>query len=358
MWPGNSRTDLHTFSIGYRDEPFFDETRYAEITARKFKTKHTVFSLTNQDLYDHLFQVLDQFDQPFADSSAIPTFILSERTRRDVKVALSGDGADELFSGYNKHAATYRAMQHDSINDFIRILQPVWNSVPQSRHGRLANKFRQLQKFSEGLRLSQRDRYWRWASIETEKNAMMLLHPSIRQKINSDQSTGLRNKYLSDITTEHDFNEILLTDMRLVLPNDMLKKVDLMSMANALEVRVPFLDHDVVNFVFNLPVSSKIDKTMRKKILQDTFRNLLPPEIYRRPKQGFEVPLLKWFRSSLRSLITEDLLADRFLEEQEIFDPDGVKKLKKQLFSMNPGDSVATIWALMVFQWWWKKYMK
>jgi asparagine synthase (glutamine-hydrolysing) len=119
---------------------------------------------------------------------------------------------------------------------------------------------------------------------------------------------------------------------------------------------VPFLDHHIVAYAFQLPVSSKINGQMRKRILQDTFRDMLPSELYNRPKKGFEVPLLKWFRTSLKSMIKKDLLSHKFIESQNIFDPKAIKQLKKQLFSVNPGDAPATIWALIVFQWWWKKY--
>ena len=145
--------------------------------------------------------------------------------------------------------------------------------------------------------------------------------------------------------------------MNLVLPYDMLTKVDLMSMANSLEVRTPFLDYNVVNFAFSLPVSSKIDGQRKKKIVQDAFRSELPEELYNRPKHGFEVPLLKWFRGELRPLIEDDLLADAFVESQGIFSVEEVRKLKKQLFSNSPGDVHARIWALIVFQYWWKHYM-
>ncbi len=150
---------------------------------------------------------------------------------------------------------------------------------------------------------------------------------------------------------------MLLTDTQLVLPYDMLTKVDLMSMANSLEVRTPFLDYKVVNFAFSLPVSSKVDGVMKKKIVQDAFRPMLPPELYDRPKHGFEVPLLKWMRGELRPLIEQDLLADDFVAEQGIFDVTAVQKLKKQLFSSSPGDAHARIWALVVFQYWWNHYL-
>jgi asparagine synthase (glutamine-hydrolysing) len=157
---------------------------------------------------------------------------------------------------------------------------------------------------------------------------------------------------------QNDINEMLMADLHLVLPDDMLKKVDLMSMAHALEVRVPFLDHRIVDFVSGLPASSKINISMRKRILQDAYADMLPEALYRRPKKGFEVPLLQWFRTSLKPLINEDLLSDSLLEEQAIFDRGAVRRLKQQLFSMNPGDVHAHIWALIVFQWWWKKHFR
>ena len=145
--------------------------------------------------------------------------------------------------------------------------------------------------------------------------------------------------------------------MNLVLQNDMLTKVDMMSMANSLEVRVPFLDYNVVNFAFSLPSNYKIDNQQRKKILKDTFRSYLPEELYHRGKQGFEVPLLKWFKTELKSMITDDLLSDKFIEEQKIFNVEAIKKLKLKLFSNNPDDAVAQVWGLIVFQYWWKKYI-
>jgi asparagine synthase (glutamine-hydrolysing) len=144
--------------------------------------------------------------------------------------------------------------------------------------------------------------------------------------------------------------------MNLVLPYDMLTKVDLMSMANSLEVRVPLLDHRIAEYAFTLPVQYKIDGKMKKKILQDAFRHILPAEIYNRPKKGFEVPLLQWFRTELKSLIVDDLLEDSFIEDQQIFNLPFIQNLKKRLFSRDPGDVHAQVWALIVFQSWYKNY--
>jgi len=124
-----------------------------------------------------------------------------------------------------------------------------------------------------------------------------------------------------------------------------------------LEIRSPFLDSEVVEFAFGLPETYKINGQMKKRIVQDAFGAFLPTELYNRPKQGFEIPLLNWFRKELWSKIDSELLADNLIEEQRVFNLNFIRQLKKQLHSSNPGDSHATIWALMVFQCWWNKYL-
>jgi asparagine synthase (glutamine-hydrolysing) len=347
---------LNTFSIGYQDEPFFDETRYARLVAEKHKTEHTVFSLSNAELYGHLHGVLDYLDEPFADSSALPVYILSRETKKIATVALSGDGADELFSGYNKHAAFWRTLHVGTAENAVSALLPLWQALPKSRNGRLSNKIRQLERFAEGMRLPLKERYWRWAGFSSAEDSLSMLSEDSRSRLDERLYKRFKAEILQDLPESGGMNEVLLTDVQLVLPNDMLTKVDLMSMANGLEVRVPFLDHEVVRFAFSLPAESKINGQMKKRIVQDAFRDLLPADLYKRPKQGFEVPLLKWFRSELRSEIENNWLNDAFIEQQGVFDLRATRLLKQQLFSNNPGDAHARIWALIVFQHWWKQY--
>jgi len=352
------KPDLHTFSIGFRDEKFFDETAYAKLVAGHLKTNHTVFSLTNDDLFAHVHNILDYIDEPFADSSAINVYILSRETRKHATVALSGDGADELMAGYNKHAALYR-MQHPGWKEHaVSSLAPLWQALPQSRNSKLTNKVRQLARFSDSLRLSPQDRYWKLAGYASEDQATALLSTTAREQFMAQEYHARKKALLHCISDRENMNDILLTDTQLVLPNDMLTKVDLMSMAQGLEVRVPFLDVNVVNFLFSLPASYKINGSIRKKILQDAFRDVLPEALYNRPKKGFEVPLLKWLRQEMRSLITDDLLSEKRIREQGVFDYTAIDQLKRQLFSSNPGDAHARVWGLIVFQWWWKKHLK
>lgn len=350
------KPDLHSFSIGFKDERFFDETEYARLVAKHFKTVHTVFSLTNADLYEHVHSILDYLDEPFADSSAINVYILSRETRKHATVALSGDGADELLAGYNKHAAFHRVFHKGWKENLVSTLHPLWKVIPQSRSNPLANKIRQLARFAEGMRLSSKERYWRWAGFADEKTVLSLFSEKSRAGLLQEDYQATKSDLLKSIPDQESINDILFTDMGMVLSNDMLMKVDLMSMANSLEVRVPFLDYEVVNFIFSLPGEFKINSNIRKRILQDTFKEFLPAQLYNRPKKGFEVPLLKWFRREMKSLIADDLLSKRFIEEQGIFNYTEIEKLKRQLFSSNPGDVHARIWGLIVFQNWWKKF--
>jgi asparagine synthase (glutamine-hydrolysing) len=345
-------SQLNTFSIGYKDEPLFDETYFANLVAAKYKTNHTVFQLGNDDLFADLYNVLDYIDEPFADSSALAVSILSMHTKKHVTVALSGDGADEIFAGYNKHAAELKARSSGIMAQMVKASHPLLKQLPKSRNSKTGNTIRQLEKFAEGMKLSEKDRYWKWAEWSGFKTDE-IFSENFSLAIDKEKYEGRRAMILKDISP--DYNSVLLTDMQLVLKNDMLVKVDRMSMSRSLEVRVPFLDHKIVDFAFSLPAEYKIDSKQRKKILKDAFKNELPEELFTRGKKGFEVPLLKWFQTGLKNLITEDLLSERFIIEQDIFNPKAISDLKAKLFSKNPDDAVERIWALIVFQYWWKK---
>lgn len=341
---------LNTFSIGYKDEPLFDETKYAELVAKKYKTNHTVFSLTNDDLFNQLDKVLDYTDEPFADSSGLAVNILSMQTATKAKVALSGDGADEIFSGYNKHKAEYIARSKSIKNKLIAAGLPLWEQLPKSRNSKIGNINRQLLRFSEGVNKTKTDRYWDWAGILKDEVAGNML-------IKTDAHfEAYKNTILSSKLESNDYNGVLYQDVKQVLVSDMLTKVDMNSMSNSLEVRVPFLDHNVVEFAFQIPSEFKINSQVKKKILQETFRSDLPNELFNRPKHGFEVPLIKWFRGPLWERITKVYCAEDFIVSQGIFEVQVIRDLLKKLQSNNPEDSAATIWAIIVFQHWWKKW--
>ena len=353
---------LKTFSIGFKDHPFFDETDYAEEVAEKFKTDHTTFKLTNQDLLDHVEEALDYIDEPFADSSAINMFILSKKTRKEIKVALSGDGADEMFAGYNKHAAEFKARNPGNSEKIAVTLAPLLNPLPKNRDSKIWNVNRQLQRFAAGMKLSAKERYWQWTTFRNEETANYLLHESDVEKIHrlTDGAYDYKKRkerILKSISKDGTLNEALYTDMQLVLPNDMLFKVDHMSMANGLEVRTPFLDHNLVNFAFEIPVQFKINQNIRKKIVQDSFRTILPERLYNRSKKGFEIPVTSWLKGELNHLITADYFSQSYIVEQGLFNWPAVEKQLKKLQSNDVGNAPGTIWNLMVFQRWYIKYM-
>jgi asparagine synthase (glutamine-hydrolysing) len=344
------KTDLETFSIGFPDEPHFDETSFALQVSKHIGTKHHVFEVRNKDLLESLHQFLKNLDEPFADSSALAVNILARETRKQVTVALSGDGADELFAGYNKHEAEIRLQSDSKLRAIAKVGNPLWKMLPSSRNSFIGNKIRQLRKLAEAAELNSGDRYWRLAGF-TRPEELDRLIPQFKT------NNKLYQLYHLFPEGEYNFNQVLLKDMTMVLRGDMLVKVDRMSMLHGLEVRSPFLDHELVDYVMSLPADYKIQPGNRKRILKDAFRDILPAEIFARRKQGFEVPLLDWFRGELRGMIDE-LLDEKLLREQNLFNPEAVNEIRKQLHSSDPGDSAARIWGLIVFQHWWKKYMR
>jgi len=345
---------LNTFSIGFKDEQYFDETHFAELVAAKFKTNHATFRLGFDDYLSHIYDVLDYFDEPFADSASLPQFILCMEVRKHATVAVSGDGGDEVFAGYNKHYAEWQARRKSLAGSIVKMGYPIWKIMPKSRNNKFSDLFRQLHRYAEGAGLSAKDRYWHWASTYSDDDLDKLIAKPANDKINYSIINSVKEKYLSNIND--DFNSVLKTDLDLVLAGDMLVKVDLMSMANSVEVRSPFLDHHVVEFAFSLPSEYKINKGGRKTIVKDAFRDILPAEIYNRGKRGFEIPMLKWFREELHTYIFDDLLNEKFVKEQGLFNTEYISNMKKRLYSNAPGNIVEQLWVLIVFQHWYKKY--
>ncbi len=346
---------LKTFCIGFNGDKKFDESKDAEAVAKMHKTDHTTFHLSNDDLLGSLHDMLDYIDEPFADSSAIAVNILSKYTREHIKVALSGDGADELFAGYNKHRAEWH-IRNNGYLSLLKYIEPLLRILPKSRHTNTGNTIRQMHRFAQGVKYSRAVRYWLWCTITNEKEAYNL--------VNKEHDTGhslVRTlNYINQInnnTGNSDLNDVLYSDVHLILPNDMLTKVDMNSMAHGLEVRNPFLDYKVVEYAFQIPSDYKIDKHASKKILKDAFIDAFPKEILNKKKQGFEVPMLRWIQNDLKTLIDE-LLNDDFIIEQNIFNPSEIKRLKQKIYSNDPGEVHAQIWGLIVFQYWWKKYIQ
>lgn len=302
--------------------------------------------------------MLASLSEPFADASALAFYALSKRAGAKVKAVLSGDGADELFAGYNKHRAEYRALQGGLAAGAVVWLSSLWGVLPKSRSSFLGNKVRQLQHFAAGAKLAAEERYWLWATWQHELQALRLLTDKSRGLVQDRLYRARKNRLTSCVSdNSHSLNHVLCADWHLVLANDMLPKIDLMGMANGVEVRSPFLDHRVVKFAFSLPVSSKIDGYYQKKILQDTYRSLLPAELYRRPKMGFQIPLLPLLRQETKEMV-QIYLSEEYLRGQGVFDVAQIRKLVKLLHTPVGGSVQTQICVLLVFQYWWEQWIQ
>lgn len=356
------QSNIESFSIGFPDRPFHDESEFAVLVAKHLGVKHHLLPIKDSDLLQAAESMLHGLDEPFADASSLNMYLLSKYAKTHISVALSGDGGDELFAGYHKHDAEYRIRFPKLIDQLAGNLGVLWNQLPSSRSGKLANLSRQLQKFSSGYNMSERDRYWRWAGILTEEEVNFLIKEDLLEKTQrlSDEAYTYKkrkDKLLRNIKKGGSLNDVLLTDTMMVLPNDMLFKVDFTSMMHGLEVRTPLLDHNVVQQAFNMPVMFKLNQNKKKKILQDSFKEMLPETVFNRPKKGFEVPLLEWFRGPMKTNF-QSLCEDKaFIYEQGLFNHEALKELNYRLYSKNPGDSASTAWAFLVFQNWFKRYM-
>jgi len=335
--------NIHTFSIGFKDEPFFDETDTARSVAKHIGSNHHEFKLSNTDFLDNIHPFLNSIDEPFADSSALNVYILCQLTKKHVKVALSGDGADELFKGYNKHKAILLAKSRTS-KILTAAMHPLTNLIPKSRHGKLQNQSRKIDKFKKLIGHSDKVKQQFLAQLCDGQEANALLKKR--------ESSAYFNSLFKHSKIFHSFPLEDTFDIEIVLKDDMLVKADRFSMFNGLEIRSPFLDYRIVNYALNLDKKEKINRNEQKIILRKKFEHLLPKEVFTRKKKGFELPLWKWLNTELRFEIENKWLSKAFVTTQGLFNYNEVELLKSKLFSKNPGDSAARVWALIVFQNW------
>ncbi|MFN3874629.1 MAG: asparagine synthase (glutamine-hydrolyzing) [Flavobacteriales bacterium] len=337
---------LRTFSIGYPDEPFFEETPHAEAVARHIGSEHTTFSLRRDDLAAAYEALLAAIDEPFADSSALPSYILCREARKHVTVALSGDGADELFGGYRKHQAELRLSAPGALEKAAVALGPLWRRLPRSRNSPLTDAFRRLHRFAEAG-CDDRERRWlRLASFDADGDAPRLVPGAPAHEL-----AAREGRMAAAVGRLPGLDGALLADALTVLPNDMLHKVDLTSMAHGLEVRPPFLDHRVVALAFGLPAERKVRKGVGKALLREAFGQLLPPAVPRRRKQGFEVPLRPLLLGPLAPLLDRLLARDAVVAAG--LEWEAVQAVRRRLASPAPGQAQATLHALAVFMAWW-----
>jgi len=348
-----SRKPIQTFSIGFKDNKLLDETHYAREVAELYKTEHHEIKLTSRDMLNVFSEVLSTFDEPFSDSSAIPTFIVSKETKKHVTVALSGDGGDELFAGHRSYLGEYWFKRYRLIPSFFRegLLEKLIHALPDSRDMQILEYFRRVKKFIKGTK---------GPFVERVLALKEICPGDIRQNILLQKDRVDTQHALNQVKKRLDFygndgiNAILYSDLKDSLPGDMLNKVDWMSMKNSLEVRVPFLDHRVVELAFSMQGDFKLFKGTTKYILKETFKKILPASLYRRPKAGFEVPISHWLKTDLKFLVDQYLDKER-IRRQGIFDYCVIKRLVQDHES-NRTDTSWILWNLIVFQYWYDEY--
>lgn len=296
---------IKTFSIGFPIREY-DESGYAEQVAQFLGTEHHRFLVT-PDADSILDDLVFLYDEPFADSSAIPTWYVSRLTREHVTVALSGDGGDELFAGYDRYRAVQLAERLDRLGPFRRLLGArFWQGIPSS--SKQKSIIRQLKRFSYALSLSPLRRYLDWISIFNDERRRDLYEQQQAEALGDSDPIWFLRQFFDELKHRDTVTAISLTDLRTYLPCDLNTKVDLASMGNSLEVRQPFLDYRLVEFAMRLPLDFKLRGGRGKYLLRKAFRDRLPRTIWDRRKMGFGVPIAEWFRGELKSRLADTIL--------------------------------------------------
>ncbi|HET7694276.1 MAG TPA: asparagine synthase (glutamine-hydrolyzing) [Vicinamibacterales bacterium] len=336
---------VKTFSIGF-DDPAYDELEHARTVARHFGTEHHEF-VVKPDGLSILDDLISHFDEPFADSSAIPTWYVSEIARRHVTVVLSGDGGDELFGGYDRY------LPHPRVAAFDRVPLPglrsaaalAWPLLPHGTKGK--NFLRHVAKDDAG-------RYLDSITFFPADERAALYAGGARAALASNAEAALWRHFERFQDLPHD-SRMMRFDFETYLPEDVLTKVDRMSMAHSIESRVPLLDNLVIDFAATLPSRFKIRSGRRKHVLKEALKPLLPTGILDRRKQGFGIPLGTWFRGGLTDLFSDVLESPR-ARQRGYFEPAFVSRLLREHLS-GQRDHTLRLWQLTVFELWHRQYL-
>ena len=343
---------LQTFSIGLTEQSF-DETPFAE----RLGTRHTTERLSGQDCLDLLPDAVASLDEPFADPSFLPTLLLSRFTRRTLKVALAGDGGDELFAGYDPFLAHRPAALFARLPQGVHgILRGAAERLPSSsRNMRL--DFR-LKQFLRGASAPPSLRHQAWIGSFLPSELAEILHPDLRQnsapgvayrEVLAEAERGIRAGVRAGSV-----DEALRFYLGRYLADDILVKADRASMAASLELRAPFLDTHVVEFAARLPWRLKLSLTRTKVLLKRALRGIVPDEILRRPKKGFGIPVAAWIRGPLRPLF-EELYSDAELRRDGLFEPRAAQAML-QRHLRGEADLRKPLWTLAMFQLWQRRW--
>lgn len=345
-----SSKPIDTFTIGFYNKDY-DESERAKIASKHLNTNHHIHFLDFEEVFHHIDYILGNLDEPFADSSAIPTYIVSKYASEFVKVVLTGDAGDELFAGYSKYLIGHYADKYNKIPSFIRknLFENIIYRIPDTHS--LTRKVRKVIENSQIDLFSQRKNLM---LLGFKENELSLL---LKTKDNQNDSLAFIHEYYSEFTGITDeLSQTLYTDFKVVLEGDMLVKVDRMSMLNSIETRVPLLNKEVVELSYQIPSEYKINSKGQKLILKDTFKDLIPTQLFNASKKGFGIPLDEWFRGPLRTQL-EQLLSKEYIEEQGIFNYEYITQLLNEHFSGSKNRK-SELWVLFVFQYWYKNEMQ
>lgn len=348
----NSPHPVETFSIAF-EEKSFDESSYANTAATFLGTKHHEQVFTVQHLLNLIPQVFELLDEPVADPSILPTYLLSSFTKKSVTVALGGDGADELFAGYPTFQADRFAGFFAAMPAFVRkaIAAGVEWLPADERNFSLEFKAR---KFLEGFEVPARYRHARWLGSFGPLEEAHLLAPDVRKELLGSNPYEATDRYLTEAAAASLQNAALYSYLRTYLMDEVLVKVDRASMWNALEVRAPFLDEALVDFALSLPYDFKCRGKTTKYILKELMKDKIPPRNVRRPKKGFGIPVAKWLRQELKDFCLE-ILSESEIKKDGLFDPRYVDRLLREHLS-GTRDHRKPLWSLLVFQLWQQKW--
>ena len=360
-----SNRPVKTFAIGFPD-PKYDETNYALMAARHLGTEHETF-IVEPRAWETLPELAWHFDEPFADSSALPTWHVSRETRRAVTVALTGDAGDELFGGYERYRALgltelFRRMPRNSRRIIGTLLRRMVGDSAHSKSPR-----RRLERLVENLELPFQDRYLTWMTTFGESSRLSLYSSEqldLLAAATADRSAGevvepanVLAAAFAQASRRDPMTQAMVADMLTYLPGDLLVKVDLASMALSLECRGPFLDHRVVELAAAMPLERKLDVVTgrSKKILKNAFAELLPPAVKSRSKMGFGAPISAWFRGELKREL-EEVLLDPVSLGRGLFRPAEIERLVYEHIQGRREHS-HRLWALLMLELWFRRHL-
>jgi asparagine synthase (glutamine-hydrolysing) len=345
---------ITTFSIGFGSAaPSFDELPYARLVAQRFETDHTE-EILEPKVADLLPAIIDHFDEPFADSSAIPTFAVAQATAQHVKVALSGIGGDETFGGYPRYLGVRLSERYARLPRWLRSIPDVLapRLVPESEANR--NWADWIRRFTTGVDQPMPDRYLAWTRFFSEADLRGLVTPALRAAWGDSPDAPQRAAF--DARGHADpVDGAIRIDLSAYLPDDLLVMADRMSMAHSLELRAPFCDHQIIEESLRLSPQLKLPGLHLKGLLKAAFADVLPPQVLSHRKQGFMIPLGRWLRTDLRDL-AEDLLSRDCIQGRGLFLPDAVEALKQEHLRRvrNHADR---LWTMMMAELWMRHYL-